>query len=71
MALILRLVSMADERLRQGQPSFQVVACLAGRGFGVRREDMRQLLLATKGKVFTPNTIDYLIDTTLLSQFKT
>ncbi len=70
-ARILRLVSMADERLRQGQPSFQVVACLAGRGFGVRREDMRQLLLATKGKVFTPNTIDYLVDTTLLAQFKT
>ncbi len=31
----------------------EVVACIAGRGFGVRREDMKKLLLATRGKVFT------------------
>jgi hypothetical protein len=34
-------------------PHFEVVACIAGRGFKVRREDMRKLLLATRGKVFT------------------
>ena len=30
-----------------------VVAGIAGRGFGVRREDMNKLLLSTRGKVFT------------------
>jgi len=69
-ARILRLVNMAVERERHGQRPFQVVACLAGRGFGVRREDMRQLLLATQGKVFTPQTIHYLIQYTRLSEFR-
>ncbi len=70
-ARILRLVGMAEERVRQGQPTYQVIACLAGRGFGVRREDMRQLLLATHGKVFTPNTIEYLIPHTRLAEYVT
>lgn len=34
------------------RPKFEVIACIAGRGFGVRREDMRKLLLATRGKGF-------------------
>ncbi len=46
-----------DTLSRQGVPAgnrrFQVIACVAGRGFGVRREDMKKLLLATDGKVFT------------------
>lgn len=49
---------------------FQVVACIGGRGFKVRREDMRKLLLATKGKVFTLNTLDRLVDHTRLSEFR-
>ena len=36
-----------------GQQKYQVIACIAGRGFGVRREDMKKMLLATRGKVFT------------------
>lgn len=35
------------------EPKFEVVACIAGRGFGVRHEDMKKLLLSTRGKVFT------------------
>ena len=35
-----------------GAPKFEVVACIAGRGFGIRREDMRKVLLATRGKAF-------------------
>ncbi len=31
---------------------FQVIACIAGRGFGVRRGEMKKLILATEGKVF-------------------
>ena len=50
---------------------FQVVACIAGRGFGVRREDMKKLLLATRGKVFTLNNIGRLVDCTKLSEYRT
>ena len=52
------------------QPKYEVVACIGGRGFGVRREDMKKLLYATRGKVFTPKTMDRLIDCTRLHAFK-
>lgn len=48
---------------------FQVVAVIAGRGFAVRKEDMRKLLLATNGKVFTLKTLDRLVEFTQLSKF--
>lgn len=67
---ILRLASMRDDRIREGKPSFEVVACIDGRGFGVRREDMRQLLVATKGKVFTMATLPELIDNTALKHLR-
>ena len=35
------------------RPRFEVVGCIAGHGFGVRREDLKKLLVATRGKVFT------------------
>lgn len=53
------------------QPRFQVVACIGGRGFRQRREDMKKLLLATKGKVFTVHTLDYLVSHTRLQEFQT
>ncbi len=59
---------MRDERLRSGQPTFQVVACIDGRGFGVRRQDMKDMLTATLGKVFTLATLDRLIDQTRLKE---
>lgn len=52
-------------------PKFEVIACIGGRGFGVRREDMKKLLIATRGKVFTPKTLDFLIDNTRLKEFRT
>ncbi len=52
-------------------PRFEVIACIAGRGFGVRREDMRKLLLATRGKVFTLQNIPRLIECTRLADFRT
>jgi hypothetical protein len=52
-------------------PKYEVVACIAGRGFGVRREDMNKLLLATRGKVFTLKTLDALISHTRLKEFRT
>jgi hypothetical protein len=54
-----------------GPRGYQVVAALAGRGFAVRRQDMRNLLLATGGKVFTLATIGHLVDHTAIREFAT
>ncbi len=37
--------SMADRE--KGYPKFEVVACIGGRDFGVRREDMKKMITAT------------------------
>jgi hypothetical protein len=68
-ARILRLAEMRDERERESSASFELVACIDGRGFGVRRNDMRGLLRATRGKVFTLATLDQLIACTRLRTF--
>lgn len=52
-------------------PRFEVIACIAGRGFKVRREDMRKLLLATRGKVFTLQNLNQLVDHSRLAEFRT
>lgn len=52
-------------------PKYEVIACIGGRGFGVRREDMKKMILATRGKVFTLKTLDRLIEHTRLRNFKT
>jgi hypothetical protein len=52
-------------------PKYEVIACIAGRGFGVRREDMKKMILATRGKVFTLKTLDQLIESTRLEEFRT
>lgn len=65
----LAALSMRSRSLNQ--PAFEVVACIAGRGFGVRREDMRKLLLATRGKVFTLQTLRQLVAYTRLREFRT
>ena len=51
------------------QPRFEVIACIAGRGFRVRREDMKKLLIATRGKVFTLVNIHRMIKYTRLREF--
>lgn len=53
------------------QPWFEVIACIGGRGFGVRREDMKKMLLATRGKVFTLKTLNRLIECSQLREFQT
>lgn len=55
----------------KGNPKYEVIACIGGRGFGVRREDMKKMILATRGKVFTIKTLDKLVEHTRLSEFKT
>lgn len=69
-ARILRLAGMRDTREREGHRSFEVVACIDGRGFGVRKEDMAQLLLATRGKVFTAASLGDLIGYTSLKDLQ-
>lgn len=49
--------------------TYDVVACIAGRGFKVRRNDMRRLLVATDGKVFTLASIEHLVSDTRLRDF--
>jgi hypothetical protein len=67
---IQHLQAISEEHERRGKSGFQVVACIDGRGFGVRREDMRKLLQATRGKVFTLSTLHHLIEYTNLNQYR-
>jgi len=66
---IQHLASLSADRELRGEPGFEVIACIGGRGFAVRREDMRKLLLATKGKVFTAQTLDRLVGCSRLREF--
>lgn len=50
MTRVQHLGSLSTAGQPMDDPKFEVIACIAGRGFGVRREDMRKLLLATKGR---------------------
>jgi len=52
-------------------PRFELVACITGRGFKVRREDMKKLLLATRGKLFTLQNLAHLVECTRLAEFRT
>jgi len=51
-------------------PKYEVIACIGGRGFGVRREDMKKMLLATRGKVFTAKTLDHLVECSELKRYR-
>ena len=65
-ARVQRLRSLRDEAGKD----YDVIACIAGRGFKVRREDMRRLLQATDGKVFTLTTMHLLIDHTRIRDYR-
>ncbi|HHW44260.1 MAG TPA: hypothetical protein GXX25_10745 [Desulfotomaculum sp.] len=67
---IQHLASLSTRSGSDGILRFEVVACIAGRGFGVRREDIKKLILATRGKVFTLKTLDRLVDYTRLREFR-
>lgn len=53
----------------EGKQGFEVIACIGGRGFGVRREDMKKLIRSTKGKVFTMQTLESMAEFTALSYY--
>lgn len=66
---IVNLAKMRDERVQKGLPEFEVIACIDGRGFGVRREDMKRMLVMTRGKVFTLSTLDKLVSCTRIKEY--
>jgi hypothetical protein len=66
----LHTLSMQGRTAEQG-PRYDVIACIAGRGFKQRREDMKKLLVATRGKVFTLQTIPQIVAHTRLKEFAT
>jgi len=68
---IQHLHTLSRRRGSQQDPAFQVVACIDGLGFGVRRDDMRKLFEATDGKVFTTETLDHLTDHTEIRNYRT
>ncbi len=65
-----RVQNLRAIRDREGK-DYEIVACIAGRGFKVRREDIRRLREATDGKVFTLETVDRLLDCTRIREFVT
>jgi hypothetical protein len=68
---IQHLAEMAARDLPSDQRRYEVVACIAGRGFKQRPADMKKLLVSTQGKVFTPVTFGKLVDHTSLRDFRT
>ena len=54
----------------ENNPKYEVIACIGGRGFGVRREDMKKMILATRGKIFTAKTLDRMVECTRLKEFR-
>jgi hypothetical protein len=54
----------------EDNPKYEVIACIGGRGFGVRREDMKKMIQATRGKVFTAKTLNRLVDCTRIGDFR-
>jgi hypothetical protein len=70
-ARIKELETQRNEHVAAGRPSYEVIACIDGRGFRQRREDMRQLLLRLNGKVFTTATLDNLIPYTRIRELVT
>lgn len=66
----LHTLSMRGRTEDEG-PRYEVVACIAGRGFKQRKQDMRKLIEATRGKVFTLQTISDLVRCSRLQDFVT
>ena len=67
---VTRIQHLAEISQNGKQFSYELIACIDGRGFGVRYEDMKKILLATRGKVFTFKTLDRLVECTRLREFK-
>jgi len=51
--------------------AYEVVACIATRDFKQRKQDMRELIEVTRGKVFTLQTLSHLVEHRRLKTFET
>jgi len=65
------LAAQQQARLGATGTGYEVVACIDGRGFRERRQDMRQLLMQLQGKVFTTASLSSLITHTRIRDFVT
>jgi len=70
-AHIKELETQRNRHVASGRARYEVVACIDGREFRERREDMRQMLLRLDGKVFTTVSLDQLVIHTRLKEFVT
>lgn len=70
-ARIKELETQRNRHIAEGRPSYEVVACIDGRGFRERREDMRQMLLRLNGKVFTTASLGDLVSHTRMKDLVT
>lgn len=68
---VLYLAELGRRRAASHGAGFQTVACIDGRGFGIRRQDMKNMLRQLEGKVFTLNTLDSLVEHTEIRKFAT
>lgn len=68
-ARIKELETQRRTHASEGRWNYEVVACIDGRGFRERKEDMRQLLLRLGGKVFTSATLDHILTHTRIQEF--
>ena len=68
---IQHLAQLSADCASSGRACFEVIACIGGRGFGVRREDMKKMLLATQGKTFTLRTLEQMVEWSRLKEFRT
>ena len=53
-----------------GHPKFEVVACTTDDDFGLRREDMKKLIPATRRKVFILQKMQRLVEATRLGEYR-
>lgn len=67
---IQHLASLSLVGQPNNRPKYEVVACIGGRGFGVRREDMIKMIIATRGKLFTAKTLERLVECTRIKEFQ-
>jgi len=67
---IQHLHTLSRRREEAGEKPFSVIACIDGRGFATRREDMKKVIRACHGKVFTLRTLGRLIECSPLEGFR-
>lgn len=68
-ARIRRLANSYGALRSDGKPKLELIACVDGRGFGIRANDITQLINMTEGKLFTMSDLDKLIAHTKLREF--